>query len=104
MAPYVEYLKAKVEEAESWLEEHGNSLEGYIERYGDSKEPQHTGCGGQAVYFADLAVVYARHLALAKHYHDESLIEHCSWFLEHCSSLCDKFCKISDIVNQRPMI
>lgn len=40
-----------------WLEEHGGSLTGYVERYGSVEDPEHYGDGGEAIYRADLGAV-----------------------------------------------
>lgn len=37
-----------------WIEEHGETLEGYIQRYGSADDPDHYGDGGEAIYNADM--------------------------------------------------
>lgn len=47
----------RIQEQESWIEEHGRDLAGYIERYGSKDDPQHYGDGGEAIYKADVAAL-----------------------------------------------
>ena len=48
------YARALQEQRE-WIEEHGATLVGYIERYGSMSDPNHYGNGGEAIYAADRA-------------------------------------------------
>lgn len=36
-----------------WIEEHGRTLTGYVERYGAATDPDKFGDGGEAIYAAD---------------------------------------------------
>jgi hypothetical protein len=38
---------------ERWIQEHGGSLAGYVERYGSKDDAKHFGDGGEAIYAAD---------------------------------------------------
>jgi hypothetical protein len=37
-----------------WIADHGNTLSGYVERYGSKNDPDHYGDGGEAIYKADI--------------------------------------------------
>lgn len=37
-----------------WLQEHGKTMQGYVERYGSVNDPEHYGDGGEAIYEADV--------------------------------------------------
>jgi hypothetical protein len=47
----------QVAEQREWIEEHGRSLSGYIERYGSVDDPKHYGDGGEAIYEADVSAL-----------------------------------------------
>jgi hypothetical protein len=38
-----------------WIADHGNTLAGYVARYGSANDPEHYGDGGEAIYAADVA-------------------------------------------------
>jgi hypothetical protein len=40
-----------------WIESHGGSLAGYVERYGSADDPKHFGDGGELIYAADIAAL-----------------------------------------------
>jgi hypothetical protein len=60
-----ERLLRRIAEQERWIEEHGQSLAGYIERYGDPDQSQCYGDGGTAIYAADTAALAALRRSLA---------------------------------------
>ena len=55
MALVGEKLERAIGEQQNWIEEHGSTLPGYVERYGSADDPQHYGNGGEAIYEADVA-------------------------------------------------
>lgn len=52
------WLLKQIAEQKRWIEEHGATLSGYIERYGDSESPDKYGDGGVAIYVADCTALY----------------------------------------------
>ena len=46
-------LLRELAEQRKWVEEHGGSREGYVERYGSKDDPDYYGDGGEAIYAAD---------------------------------------------------
>jgi len=62
----VDKAVALLRNEQQWMQEHGGTLAGYVERYGSKDEPGHYGEGGEAIYAADLAAVEkAEDVALA---------------------------------------
>lgn len=48
-----EWLLNELMNQRAWIEEHGGSLSGYIERYGSSDDESCYGAGGEMIYAAD---------------------------------------------------
>lgn len=48
----------ELEAQRQWIEDHGGSLNGYLQRYGFPHDPDHYGDGGFAIYGADLKELY----------------------------------------------
>lgn len=48
-------LAQQVSKQIQWMVEHGNTLAGYVTRYGSASDPEHYGEGGEAIYAADAA-------------------------------------------------
>lgn len=53
----VNLARERVEAERSWVEDHGASLAGYIERYGEADDPDRHGDGGAAIFWADMAAL-----------------------------------------------
>ena len=59
-------LASEIEGQRAWIEEHGATLAGYVQRYGSPARPDfvrfpdgYYGSGGEAIYAADTAALYA---------------------------------------------
>lgn len=48
---------ARYTEERKWMEEHGETREAYILRYGSKNDPEHYGDGGEAIFAADKAAL-----------------------------------------------
>ena len=46
-------LEYWISEERKWIKECGETLTGYIAKYGSAKDPNHYGDGGEAIYQAD---------------------------------------------------
>jgi hypothetical protein len=53
-----------IADQQRWIEEHGGSLAGYVERYGSIDDPKHYGDGGEAIYAADAGALRRYELGL----------------------------------------
>lgn len=40
-----------------WIESHGRTITGYVQRYGSAKDPYKHGDGGEAIYAADVGAL-----------------------------------------------
>ena len=59
------YLTGQVRKQREWIEHHGATQQGYVERYGSFRDTVHYGDGGEAIYAADLEELAQRELRLA---------------------------------------
>lgn len=50
-----------------WMVSHGETLEGYVARYGSRNDPERYGDGGEAIYAADFHELEKRTLELARY-------------------------------------
>jgi hypothetical protein len=53
----VAFYREQVARQKEWIEEHGGSLSGYCLRYGEAKDADKFGDGGEAIYAADMAAL-----------------------------------------------
>ena len=49
----IERAQRRVEEQRRWIADHGQTLSGYVQRYGSASDPDHYGDGGERIYTAD---------------------------------------------------
>lgn len=47
------WLAQEIAAQHKWIEAHGGSMAGYVERYGSKDDAEHSGDGGEAIYTAD---------------------------------------------------
>lgn len=50
-------LNQRIADQMQWIEQHGGSLPGYVERYGSKDDAKHFGDGGELIYAADVAAL-----------------------------------------------
>jgi hypothetical protein len=51
-----EWLAREIQSQRTWIHQHGGDLSGYVARYG-SKDGEHFGDGGEAIFAADTAAL-----------------------------------------------
>lgn len=56
MTPMDKLLKEIADQID-WIEGHGRTEAGYIQRYGSAESPQKFGDGGEAIYAADVGAL-----------------------------------------------
>ena len=49
-----EWLAREIDRQRRWIDEHGGSIAGYVERYGSADDVRHYGDGGEVIYAADM--------------------------------------------------
>lgn len=50
-------LDEAIRKQQQWIDEHGYTIWGYVQRYGSVDDPEHYGDGGEAIYKADKAAL-----------------------------------------------